>query len=97
VRVWLHRPVAWAPPTASLAALLLALGWAAVEGIGPPADEGAPARLFQLLILADAVLIALFACLWVPRAPRPAAVIIAIQMACAAVPVALVLVLESLA
>ncbi len=73
------------------------LGWEASAGVAPHADEGAPARLFQLLMLADAALIALFALLWVPRAPRPAAVIVAFQIACAAMPVALIVALESLA
>jgi hypothetical protein len=95
--MWLHRPGAWLPPIVSLTALALALGYAAVAGVAPHTGEHAPARLFQLLMLADALLIAWFAARWLPREPTRAPLILALQLACAAIPVAAIILLESLA
>jgi hypothetical protein len=45
-------------------------------------DEGTAARLWQLLMLAQLGAIAVFLLRWVPRAPRPALLMLALQ-ACA--------------
>ena len=42
-------------------------------------DEGAVAHLWQLLMLAQFVAIALFLIRWLPRAPRQAAAMLALQ------------------
>jgi hypothetical protein len=95
--MWTHRPTAWLPPAISLAALAFVLAYAAIAGIAPHAGERAPARVFQLLLLTDAILIAWFAVRWLPREPRGAPRVLALQLACAVVPVAVVVLLESLA
>lgn len=94
----LRAPSAWFPLLVSGAAMALVLGYAALFGVASnaqPPDEGAPARLFQLLMLAEVALIALFAMRWLPRAPREAAAILALQATLAAVPVATILILEA--
>jgi hypothetical protein len=94
----LRRPIAWMPLALSLIALVLVLGYAAIAGnvqAASPHDEGAPARVFQLLMLAAGLAIALFAVRWLPRAPRQSAAVIALQVLVAAVPVAAVVLLES--
>lgn len=48
----LRKPGAWIPLAISLAALVYVLVYAAVFGTGYHADERAPARIFQLLMLA---------------------------------------------
>ncbi len=95
MRVWMHRPTAWLPFAIALAALALVLGVAVTAGVAPHAEEGAPARIFQALLVAQAALVGLFAIQWVPRAPRAAASIVAAQVLATALPVAVLLVLES--
>jgi len=57
-------------------------------------DEGAEARLFQLLMPAQALVIAYFAYTWLPKSPRLALGLLAVQLAAAAAVIALVYWLE---
>ncbi len=57
-------------------------------------DEGAAARAFQILLVAQVPIAGYFALTWLPRAPRPAAVILAIQLLAALAAIALVFALE---
>jgi hypothetical protein len=94
----LRRPAAWSPLAISSMALALVLGYAALVGTGAPAgthDERAPARIFQLLMAFDVLLIGVFAVRWLPRAPRSAAAIALAQILLAAVPVAALVLLET--
>jgi hypothetical protein len=93
----LRRPGAWLPIALSALALAVVLGYAAMFGVTQPQphDEGAAARLFQLILLADALTIGLFAIRWLPRAPRQATLILVLQLATAAIPMATVVILES--
>jgi hypothetical protein len=63
----------------SFAALALVLGHAAMFGIVHEADEGTAAHVFQLLMTAQVPVVAFFAIKWVPRTPRPALQILALQ------------------
>jgi hypothetical protein len=94
-----RAPSAWAPLALAAAALAL-LGAYLVTGPHPPnivvengvarEDEGAVARLWQLLMLAQLVAIAVFLARWLPRAPRQAAAMLILQglgLIAAAVPV----------
>ena len=58
-------------------------------------EEGAPARLFQLILLAELAAIGMFAVRWLPEAPRPASRILAAQVVLAALPIVLITVLEA--
>ncbi len=77
----LKRPSAFVPAAMSLAALALLLGHVAVYGVTHEADEGAAAHLFQLLLVAQLPIIAVFAIKWLPRAPKQALVVLALQAA----------------
>jgi hypothetical protein len=93
----LRTPSAWLPMVMSLAALVLIAGVVAFVGVTDPGtrDEGPAARIFQLLMLAQAALIVLFAVRWVPVAPRPAIAIVALQSLLAAIPLATIAILEA--
>lgn len=77
----LKQPSAFSPLAMSAAALLLIAFVAATSiGVSPDGDEGAPARLFQLLILLQAPIAAVFAWKWIPRQPRLAGLVLALQI-----------------
>ena len=79
----LKQPSAFIPLVMSLAALALVLGHVAVFGIIHEADEGTPAHLFQILMAGQVPVIAFFAMKWLPRAPREALLILALQFGAA--------------
>jgi len=98
LRSLIRTPGAWLPIAISLTALVEVLvyaAWAEANGVVSSGDEGAPARIFQMLMLGQALVIVVFAARWLPRAPRPATMIIAIQLLVAAVPIVTLLFLES--
>ncbi|HXY31180.1 MAG TPA: hypothetical protein VEI06_10775 [Gemmatimonadaceae bacterium] len=88
----LKRPIAYAPLALSLAAILTIVTHIAVSGSAPQPDEGTAAHIWQLLMLVQLPIVALFAIRWLPEAPRPALMIVTLQvaaMAAALAPVAL--------
>jgi hypothetical protein len=93
----IRRPSAWLPVAVSLAALVFLVGYVTMVGEtgGAGRDEGAPARIFQLLMVAEAVLIVAFAIRWLPRAPRSTVAIVVAQVGVAAIPIAAVTLLEA--
>jgi hypothetical protein len=93
----LRRPAAWVPMALSAAALAMIGGYVATRGVVANEDEGAPARIFQLLMLAQLAAIGIFAVRWLPRAPRQALVVLTLQIAAWIVPIALIVYLESTA
>jgi hypothetical protein len=92
----LRQPSAWIPLAMSLAALAFLLGYVAVFGIVQHEDEGAPARIFQLVMLAQLPVIAWFTVRWLPKQPRQALVVLALQGIAWIVPIVTVVWLESL-
>ena len=79
----LRQPSAILPITMSLAALALLLGHVAMFGVTHEADEGTAAHLFQLLMAGQTPFIAFFAMTWLPRTPRPALQVLALQVGAA--------------
>ena len=75
----MKQPSALLPVAMSLAGLALVLGHVAVFGIVHQADEGTPAHLFQLLMVAQVPIVAFFAIKWLPRAPRQAFYVLVLQ------------------
>lgn len=67
------------PIAMSLAGLALVVGHAALYGTAHEADEGTAARLFWLLMGGQLPVVAYFAIAWLPRAPRAAAGVLALQ------------------
>ena len=91
----LRKPSAFAPLAMSVAALGLIV--AVVTGlvaVTPQPDEGTAARLFQFLIVLQVPVAAFFAGKWLPRAPRQALVVLALQLGAALLPVATIIWLE---
>ncbi len=87
----LKRPSAFLPLAMSAAAISVLLSFLAVYGVVHQEDEGAAARLFQLLIGLQIPVVAFFALTWLPRRPRAALAILALQLGAAAVALAPVL------
>jgi hypothetical protein len=76
----IRQPSAFLPLLMSLAGLTLVLGHVAVSGGGREADEGTAARLWWVLMAAQVPVVAFFAIAWLPRAPRPALLVLALQV-----------------
>jgi len=75
-----------------LAALAVLLGSVLIAGAARETDEGAAAHLWQLLMAGQVPVIAWFVVRWLPKGPRQALVVLAVQVAAivaAAAPVAL--------
>ena len=77
------RPGAFLPLAMSLTALALVLVHIALFGTAREADEGATAHLWQLLMAGQMPVLVFFALRWLPRAPRQALCVMALQF-CAA-------------
>jgi hypothetical protein len=92
----LKHPSAWIPLVMSLAALALLLGYVAIFGIVQHQDEGAPAHIFQLIMLAQLPIMAYFAIKWLPKKPKPALLVLALQAVAWIVPILAVMWFESL-
>jgi hypothetical protein len=77
-----RRPSAYLPVAMSLIALALVLGYVAIYGTQSnpqPHDEGAAAHLYQLLMVLQGPIILFFALKWLPREPREALIVLALQ------------------
>jgi hypothetical protein len=74
------RPSACVPVAMSIAALATVLAHAAISGVAREADEGAAAHIWQLLMAGQLPVIAFFAVKWLPAAPRPALLVLALQL-----------------
>jgi len=79
----LKRPSAFLPVAMSLAALGLVLVHVAMFGAAREADEGTAAHLWQILMAAQIPVMAFFAFKWLPQNPRPALLVLALQVAAA--------------
>jgi len=75
----IRKPSALIPLAMALSALALVVGHAAVYGIVHEADEGAAAHIFQILMVAQVPFVAFFAVRWLPRNPKQALLILALQ------------------
>ena len=90
----LKDPTAFLPLVISLFCLAMVIGHAATYGLVQQADEGAAARIFQLLMLVQVPIVAWFAMKWLPSAPKQASVILVLQVAAGATAIASVIILE---
>jgi hypothetical protein len=79
----LRRPSAFIPLLISGGFLVaFAIGIAQGTLVRQP-DEGTGAHLFQILMPLQALVIAFFAITWIPKIPRPAGAVVALQCAAA--------------
>jgi hypothetical protein len=75
----MKRPSAWIPMAMSLAALAIVIVHIATFGTAREPDEGTAAHLWQLLMAGQLPFVAFFAIKWLPRAPRVALLVLALQ------------------
>jgi len=81
VRALMRQPTGYLPVAMSLGALAMIVWFVAVHGVVHQPDEGAQAHLWQLLVAAQIPLMACCAFRWLPRAGRPALIVLALQAA----------------
>ena len=92
----LKQPSAWIPFVMSFAALALLLGYVAIFGIVHHEDEGTPAHLFQLIMMAQLPVVAYFAIKWLPKRPKQSLLVLALQAVAWIIPIVAVIWFESL-
>ena len=78
----------------SLAAVALVVVHTAMYGVVHEADEGTPAHIFQLLMVTQVPIVAFFALKWLPKNPRSAMLVLALQVGAALVAFAPVFLLK---
>ena len=81
--IMLKKPSGYLPVAMSLAALTIVLVALALFGVTHEADEGVTAHLWQLLMAGQVPIIGFFMMRWLPQAPRPALLVLAMQIAAA--------------
>ncbi|MEK6226113.1 MAG: hypothetical protein AABM40_07410 [Chloroflexota bacterium] len=80
----------WLPIAIPVLLLVLGVRFVATNGLVRQADEGTEAHLFQLLMPVQLAVMGYFALTWLPRAPRAALPVLALQVFAAAVVFAMV-------
>ena len=91
----LKQPSAWIPLAMSLAALAMVLGYVAIFGIVHHQEERLPARIFQLIMLAQLPIAAFFAFQWLPKRPIQALAVLALQAVGWIIPIITIIWFES--
>lgn len=77
----------------SLAVLAYILSYLALQGVPAPepdADEGTGAHLFQIWLVLEPFMLGFFAFKWLPREPKEALIILALQIVAALLPISIV-------
>jgi hypothetical protein len=75
----LKQPSAVLPVAMSSAALATVLAHVVMFGVAREADEGTAAHIWQILMAAQVPIVAFFAVKWLPRNPRQALQVLALQ------------------
>jgi hypothetical protein len=75
----MRRPSAFLPVAMSFAALATVAVHVALFGVAREADEGTAAHLWQMLMAAQVPIVVFFAFRWLPRSPRQALLVLALQ------------------
>lgn len=86
----IKKPIAWIPIAIPLAFFVYIVIYISMFGIVREQDEGTPAHLFQLWLLLEPFMVGYFALNWLPRAPKQALIILALQIVAALLPIAVV-------
>jgi hypothetical protein len=81
----MKQPSALIPIAMSLAALGMTLSYLAIVGVAAARqpDEGTVAHIWQLLMAGQLPVVAFFALKWLPRTPRQALQVLALQVGAA--------------
>jgi hypothetical protein len=96
IRAMLRHPTAIVPMAMSLGALAMVAWYVASYGTAPQPDEVAQVHLWRLLIAGQLPFAAYFALRWLPRVPRQALAVLALQLGAVALAVAPVAMLGGL-
>jgi hypothetical protein len=83
IPIMVKKPSAFLPVIMSFAALAVVLAHVAIFGAAREADEGTAAHLWQLLMAAQLPLLVFFAIKWLPRSPKQALLVMALQASAA--------------
>ncbi|HSB77101.1 MAG TPA: hypothetical protein VLC12_15695 [Terriglobales bacterium] len=81
--VLFKRPTALIPILMSVTALCIVIGYAAAFGVARQVDEGTAAHLWQLLMAGQVPVVVFFALKWLPKEPKRALLILAVQFGAA--------------
>jgi hypothetical protein len=94
----LKQPSAWLPLVMSFAALAMILFYVAINGFASSGngDEGTPARIFQLIMVAQLPIAGSFAIKWLHRQPKQALMVLMLQAVAWIIPIVTIIYLESL-
>ena len=90
------QPSAWIPLAMSFAALVMILVYLAIFGIVHNQDEGAPAHIFQLIMIAQLPVAGYFAVKWLPKQPKQSLLVLSVQAIAWIIPIVTIMYLESL-
>ncbi|MCB9110835.1 MAG: hypothetical protein H6634_06270 [Anaerolineales bacterium] len=90
------QPTAWIPLVMSFVALAMILGYVEMFGVVHNQDEGAPAHIFQLLMLAELPIVAFFGLRWITRKPKETLIVLVVQAIAWIIPILTVMWFEGL-
>jgi len=92
------QPSAWIPLAMSFVALAMIVVFVAINGFASSGngDEGAPARIFQLIMIAQLPIAGYFAVKWLPKQPKQSLMVLAFQAIAWVIPIVTIIYLESL-
>jgi len=83
----IKKPSAWIPIAIPLIFLTYIVIYILIFGIVRQADEGTAAHLFQIWLALEPLMVGFFAFKWLPREPKPALFILALQIVAALLPI----------
>ncbi|MDO8557564.1 MAG: hypothetical protein Q7S09_00010 [bacterium] len=86
----IKKPSAWIPIAAPLIFFAYLVIYITVFGIVREEDEVTGAHFFQLWLVLEPLAIGFFAVKWLPRAPKQASLILALQIIVALLPISVV-------
>jgi len=92
------QPSAWIPLAMSFVALAMIVVCVAINGFASSGngDEGAPARIFQLIMVAQLPIAGYFAVKWLPRRPKQSLLVLAALAVAWLIPIVTIIYLENL-
>ena len=79
MKVILKNPSAFLPLLMSFGALATVLIYVVLFGPAPQADEGTAAHIWQILMAAQIPIMVFFGIRWLPRTPKEALLVLALQ------------------
>ena len=90
----LKKPSAWIPIVIPLIFFAYLVIHITIFGIVREKDEGTGAHLFQLWLVLEPLMVGFFTVKWLPRAPKQALLILALQIVAALLPISVVFFLK---